>query len=148
MCVCVYIYVYTYTCIYSYTHTYMYLYIYTHIYLCIYIFQVSIPYVFFCLYICILYISRARRYQLPSAPGRVGRAGSAGTREGNWGHPTRAQRTMMCKRCWAQHNPPTWCESRCLSTRRPPGTPSQPTARRQQGNCCTCRPRSRDGNLS
>lgn len=48
---------------------------------------------------------------------------------------------------WGEHQP-TWCESLCLSTRRPPGTPSQPTAHRQPGNCCTCQPRFHDGNLS
>lgn len=43
---------------------------------------------------------------------------------------------------------PTSCESLYLSKRRPPETPSQPTAHRRQGNCCTCQPRFRDGNLS
>lgn len=48
---------------------------------------------------------------------------------------------------WGEHQP-TWCESRCLSKRRPPETPSQPTAHRRQGSCCTCQPRFHDGNLS
>lgn len=46
------------------------------------------------------------------------------------------------------HPQPTWCEWRCLSERRPPGTPSRPRARPRPGNCCTCPPRSRGGNPS
>lgn len=137
-----------------YTHIHTHIQSYTHTY--IYIFHVCI-FMFVYMYFVCKYKYTAINInikihiwsqEVPSFPQQEVRSG--GIRKGKPRHLPPARLTPQDLGCWspARHTQPTSCESLYLSKRRPPETPSQPTAHRQQGNCCTCQPRFHDGNLS